>query len=186
MTSKSLAQWQAAFMDTDFECARYVWKCTNIERDDYAKCYMLAIVGTNVHQQAIKVLIGQDIDETIDHNTIFRGNTIAIKVVDQYLKLIGAQYLKQALKPLIDIVYQMNESCDIDVSKCETPQIASRNAEKILICLNLFWKKLQSSVSTIPIEFFMLFSQIKAKTIAKFPENQEVKYGAVRYFLIYF
>ena len=39
-----------------------------------------------------------------DPNTIFRGNTLASKCMDELMKLTGHHYLKETLKPAIDQV----------------------------------------------------------------------------------
>lgn len=41
---------------------------------------------------------------TSDPNTLFRGNTLVTKMVDEFMKLVGLSYLRQTLQCCIDEV----------------------------------------------------------------------------------
>ena len=108
---------------------------------------------------------------------------MAIKVVDQYLKLIGSNYLKKTLEPLINTVYQLKDSCEVDGPRVDA-ETAKKNAMIILSLLSTFWKNVQAGIDTLPGEFFDVFIQIKDLTTKKFTQDPNVKYGAIRYQVI--
>ena len=39
-----------------------------------------------------------------DPNTLFRGNSVASKVIDEFMKVVGHSYLHRTLQPCIDEV----------------------------------------------------------------------------------
>ena len=39
-----------------------------------------------------------------DPNTLFRGNSVASKVIDEFMKVVGQTYLHRTLQPCIDEV----------------------------------------------------------------------------------
>lgn len=41
---------------------------------------------------------------TTDPNTLFRGNSIATKMIDEFMKLIGLSYLRRTMQCCIDEV----------------------------------------------------------------------------------
>lgn len=43
-----------------------------------------------------------------DPNTIFRGNSLTSKCIDETMKLAGMHYLQVTLKPIIDEVWHCN------------------------------------------------------------------------------
>jgi Ras GTPase-activating protein 3 len=54
--------------------------------------------------QLISTLADWEISKTTDPNTIFRGNTLASKCIDELMKLVGRHYLQDTLKEIIDQV----------------------------------------------------------------------------------
>ena len=55
-------------------------------------------------EDVLKRLIEHEVTVTTDPNTLFRGNTIVTKMVDEFMKLIGLSYLRQTLQCCIDEV----------------------------------------------------------------------------------
>jgi len=49
----------------------------------------------------IKMITILEIENTEDPNVIFRGNTVATKAVDMYLRLTGIPYLIAIMKPIV-------------------------------------------------------------------------------------
>ena len=52
-----------------------------------------------------------------DHNTLFRGNTLLTKLLDELLKLVGLPYLHHTLKPTIDQICTDHLPCEIDPTR---------------------------------------------------------------------
>jgi GTPase-activator protein for Ras-like GTPase len=176
-------KWKRAIFGDNFKTVRTVWKSIVNERDDFARAVTVCIAGMENSREAIKSLIKEDVEETIDPNTIFRGNTIAIKIVDQFIKLKGAEYLKRIVGPLVSAVYQLKEHCEVDPSRCESADIAKRNVGIVLSLLDRFWKTIQTSLDAFPDEISVMFSDIKEMVTIQFPSSPDVKYGAISGFL---
>ena len=43
-----------------------------------------------------------------DPNTLFRGNSLASKVIDEFMKFVGCSYLQSTLQGCIDEVCELN------------------------------------------------------------------------------
>ena len=55
-----------------------------------------------------------------NYNTIFRGNSLATKAVDQYMKMVGMEYLHNTIGPLVKAVVKSKDSCEVgDVQICK-------------------------------------------------------------------
>lgn len=52
----------------------------------------------------VERLIHEEVDSTSDPNTIFRGNSVASKVIDEFMKVVGSVYLHHTLQTCIDEV----------------------------------------------------------------------------------
>ena len=51
-----------------------------------------------------------------DPNTLFRGNSVASKVIDEFMKVVGQTYLHRTLQPCIDEVCNNNNNNNNNVS----------------------------------------------------------------------
>ena len=52
-----------------------------------------------------------------DPNTLFRGNSLASKLIDESMKVIGQSYLQRTLQSCIDDIFEAEKPCEIDVAR---------------------------------------------------------------------
>ncbi len=57
--------------------------------------------------------------QTGDVNTLFRGNSLATKSFDQFMKVVGMPYLHETLKPVIDQIYEEKKMVELDPQKMD-------------------------------------------------------------------
>ncbi|KAJ7387166.1 RasGAP-activating-like protein 1 [Desmophyllum pertusum] len=80
--------------------------------------------------QLVRLFIGQDsvipfldymtireIRESSNPRTLFRGNSLAAKCMEQFMKIVGMPYLSDTLKPVIDKIFEERKYCELDPSK---------------------------------------------------------------------
>ena len=60
-----------------------------------------------------EVCLISDVEKTEDPSLLFRGNSIATKAVDLYMKLIGSKYLKNTLGLFIRDVYDNAQEFEV-------------------------------------------------------------------------
>lgn len=51
------------------------------------------------------MLANHEAKVTSDANTLFRGNSLTTKVVDEFMKKVGTSYLQRTLQTIIDEVH---------------------------------------------------------------------------------
>ncbi|KAG8237571.1 hypothetical protein J437_LFUL003295, partial [Ladona fulva] len=71
----------------------------------------------------IRNLAEWEISKVTDVNTIFRGNSLVSKLMDEFMKLAGLHYLHTTLKPVIESVIRERRPCEIDPSKVGDPSL---------------------------------------------------------------
>ena len=52
-----------------------------------------------------------------DPNTLFRGNSLASKLIDESMKVVGQSYLQRTLQSCIDEIFEAQKPCEIDSSR---------------------------------------------------------------------
>ncbi|KAJ3078698.1 Ras GTPase-activating protein nGAP, partial [Quaeritorhiza haematococci] len=82
------------------------------QREEFAKRVINILIAKNRDVDGIKTLVTHEVLSTDDPNIIFRGNSVATKAMDQYMKLVGMDYLHGTLSNLIRNLYETNESCE--------------------------------------------------------------------------
>lgn len=52
-----------------------------------------------------------------DPNTLFRGNSLVSKLIDESMKVVGQSYLQRTLQSCIDEIFEAQKPCEIDTSR---------------------------------------------------------------------
>uniref|UniRef100_A0A673LZP2 RAS p21 protein activator 3 n=1 Tax=Sinocyclocheilus rhinocerous TaxID=307959 RepID=A0A673LZP2_9TELE len=79
-----------------------------------------------------------EISRTQDPNTIFRGNSLTSKCIDETMKLAGMHYLRVTLKPIIDEICTDHKPCEIDPVKLKESENLDTNRVRIAIPILFF------------------------------------------------
>lgn len=141
-------------------------------------CLVKAFEMRKLATHFVKEIITAEIQGTGDVNIIFRGNSVATKSLDIFMKLVGTQYLLKVLKPIISEIYQGKKSCELDApNRCKENQVQGN-----LQNLKYFSKKILDSIfnsfKICPASFRNVFRHIQETVVDKFPNDELARYTA--------
>ncbi|KAI7811422.1 putative ras GTPase-activating protein 3, partial [Triplophysa rosa] len=124
-----------------------------------------------------------EINRTQDPNTIFRGNSLTSKCIDETMKLAGMHYLQVALKPIIDEICTDHKPCEIDPVKLKESENLDTNRENLRHYVDRIFNVITSSGVSCPTVMCDIFFSLRESAATRFQVDPDVRYTAVSSFI---
>ncbi|XP_022103860.1 rasGAP-activating-like protein 1 isoform X3 [Acanthaster planci] len=167
-----------------------------LDRLEIATTLDKIFLGQGMILPFLDALIRQELQQSSDINTLFRGNSLATKCFDQFMKLVGMPYLLETLQPIIDTIYEERKHVELDPCKVGSirRRVSMKNrsegyllehsatilTEYLASIVNCILK----SVDRCPPILRMALKQLRQRVEDKFPDNDsDCKYLCLSGFL---
>ena len=152
-------------------------------REDAARALVHVFAGRRRAVWLLNALNAAEVRATKDPAIIFRGNTIATKVNDMYLKLIGLEYLSKVLSPSLTFLYKTSLPLEVDPSRLEEGMDLDANWKYLKIVANEICDAIFNSVPLIPLPLRAVFGFLQQEVLDQFPEDDTTPFTVVSAFL---
>ncbi|XP_063068372.1 ras GTPase-activating protein 3 [Engraulis encrasicolus] len=124
-----------------------------------------------------------EVNRTQDPNTIFRGNSLTSKCIDETMKLAGMHYLQVTLKPIIDEICTDHKPCEIDPVKLKESENLATNTENLRQYVDRIFNVITTSGVRCPTVMSDIFFSLRESAATRFQVDQDVRYTAVSSFI---
>lgn len=86
-------------------------------------------------------------------DTLFRGNTIACKVLSCSFKTFGLYYLQAVVRPLIlQLLKSVDKEYEVDPTRLSDPSKLAQNQANLLELVQTFFKTIVTSLPSVPLQ----------------------------------
>uniref|UniRef100_T1IVH0 Ras GTPase-activating protein 3 n=1 Tax=Strigamia maritima TaxID=126957 RepID=T1IVH0_STRMM len=131
----------------------------------------------------LRALAKWEISKVTDINTIFRGNTLVSKCMDEFMRLAGLHYLHETLKGTLDQVLNERKCCEIDPTRIREGDNIDVNKQNLSEYVVRILNAITNSALACPPVMCEVFAEIKELAVQCFPENKEVRYTVISGFI---
>ncbi|KAB1267706.1 Ras GTPase-activating protein 3 [Camelus dromedarius] len=131
----------------------------------------------------ICAIASAEVRRTQDPNTIFRGNSLTSKCIDETMKLAGMQYLHDTLKPTIEEICQSHKSCEIDPVRLKEHESLESNMENLRQYVDRIFNVITKSGVSCPTVMCDIFFSLREAAAKRFQDDLDVRYTAVSSFI---
>ncbi|XP_025079418.1 ras GTPase-activating protein 3-like isoform X2 [Pomacea canaliculata] len=131
----------------------------------------------------IRSLADWEMSHMTDPNTLFRGNTLLSKMLDELMKLVGLPYLHDTLRAFIDNVCDEPKSCEIDSTRIKDGENHDQNLENLKSYVKSALEAITASGLVCPTLLRDVFCVLKEMALKHYPDNPNVRYHAITSFI---
>ena len=131
----------------------------------------------------IKALADHEISKLTDPTTIFRGNTLVSKMMDEAMRLSGLHYLHCTLRPIVKDIITERKPCEIDPTRVKEAGVVENNLVNLEEYVAKVFEAITTSAVRCPAILCQIFHDLRECAAKHFPHNKEVRYSVVSGFI---
>ncbi|KAK7086908.1 Disabled 2-interacting protein, partial [Halocaridina rubra] len=121
-------------------------------KEDIATAMVHIMQREGLARNFLADLVMMEIERIDDSHLLFRGNSLATKAMEAFMKLVGDKYLQDTLRQVINKVVEAGLDCEVDPMK--VPQINSltKQQENLMSIVRMTWSRILNSHPYFPLE----------------------------------
>ncbi|GMT03793.1 hypothetical protein PENTCL1PPCAC_25967, partial [Pristionchus entomophagus] len=118
-----------------------------------------------------------------DMNTLFRSQSLAIKMMNELMRVYGHYYLVKTIKPVLDTIYNDRLCCEVDPTKLQADENLEENQSNLVAYFTACFDRVVSSAFACPFPLREIFSDLR-NVVRRTTGKHEVEMLALSSFLV--
>ncbi|XP_067129994.1 ras GTPase-activating protein nGAP isoform X3 [Centruroides vittatus] len=135
-------------------------------KEDIATALVHIMHKENMAKEFLAEVVMADIDKLDDHHLTFRGNTLATKATEAFMKLLGEKYLQDTLGGFLRAVLESNDDCEVDPMKVSNNTVLQKQQGNLMTFVEMAWVKIINSSTYFPKELQDVFHEYQLRLSA--------------------
>ncbi|XP_060834528.1 ras GTPase-activating protein raskol-like isoform X2 [Rhopalosiphum padi] len=132
-------------------------------KEDIATALVHVMQKENLAKEFLSDIVMMDIEKVEDDRLTFRGNSLATKAMEAYLKLTGEKYLHETLSELVSNVMQTGFDCEVDPLKAGSASNLAKQQANLRNAVETTWNRILSSHTSFPFELRECFTRFRER-----------------------
>lgn len=131
----------------------------------------------------IKTVATKEMEQEEKKETLFRGNTLTTKLIDQYMKMVAIPYLQGTIRDVVMKIMECKQSCELNPAKLEKGTNVAENMHQLLKFLEEVTESIFKSASDCPRSLRFIFHCLQSVARREWPEEEMIRCRVVSAFL---
>lgn len=135
------------------------------DKEDLATSLVRVMYKRNLAKEFLCDLIMKEVEKLDNDHLMFRGNTLATKAMESFMKLVAEDYLDSTLSGFIKTVLQCEDSCEVDPTKLGnvSNSVLEKNRALLNRYVNAAWTSIMDTIDQMPKNLRDVFSALRLR-----------------------
>jgi len=138
-----------------------------------------------VAEDVLADLVVDEISSNENETLTFRGNSIATKSMEAYMKLVGEKYLEDTLRSTLNDILHSDLDLEVDPVKVSNADILFSHRQDLRNVVTIVWKRISNSHSLFPVRLQRCLHKIRQYLVQMGKEDMADKLTSSCLFLRY-
>lgn len=174
---------QQLLLENEFHSVRALSDLCHTNRILLATSLLKIFRNEKKECELMKTLCQGEVARESDTATLFRANSLATTLMDNYMRSECGMFLQSALSDLIHKLLESKQSAELNPTKMEVNDDACTNAEFLLHILDETTQAIFTSIEACPKGVRFLCNCLQKAVVAKWPNERLVRTRVVAGFI---
>uniref|UniRef100_A0A1I7S9Q5 Ras-GAP domain-containing protein n=1 Tax=Bursaphelenchus xylophilus TaxID=6326 RepID=A0A1I7S9Q5_BURXY len=156
----------------NFVKLNYLCLCEHLEsalgvklKEDFATCLVKVLHRQRVVKDFLCDIIMAEVGQLDNDHLMFRGNSLATKSMEAYIKLVAADYLHNTLGKFVKSLVVNPPTCEVDPTKMSSNSTTALNAnrKRLMDAVEQAWGCIVKSASIFPQQLREVFHALRRR-----------------------
>ena len=130
-------------------------------KEELSFSLMSVFHSEDIAEDVLAEIVVDEISSIENEHLTFRGNSIATKAMEAYIKLVGHKYLQSTLQSVITEIILSEVDLEIDPIKVNSIDSLSQHRQNLKTVVKQVWSRISKSHSYFPIQLQRCFYKIR-------------------------
>ena len=130
-------------------------------KEELAFSLMSVFKTQDIAEDILADIVVHEISSNDNESLTFRGNSIATKAMEAYIKLVGEKYLEDTLRSSLQDILNSDLDLEVDPIKVNNNDLLHSHRQDLRNIVTIVWRRIANSHSIFPVRLQRCFHKIR-------------------------